>query len=415
LSPTYRSSANPLTWAYSAGAGFPPTVGQRFETSYEGLLISSSHRRLKGGGWSGGGAFYTHKDTWTSTGEFSLSYTRLSDNTKQVVTMVAAELPGVPTIPVPPTVSSVWPNQQSDFTTGWKRTRPGNAVGGLGQALIEGWRDGLPRGPSTIAREIAGIRSVVGALRQVGNQYLNVVFGWKPLVNDLRKIVKTYLSLSDRLDQLRKDNGQGIRRRADLGDQTSTSSTTTEWTAPFVGCTSAPAIFIGGHTTYTTTTTTTQKTWYSARYRYYIPDTSSSQWTTRASLALFGALPTPEVLWEVMPWSWFIDWFTNMGDIISNASQNAVDNLVADYAYVMFHTNVTTTVGRQIHYQPANGIVVSGCPPGDATINTTHVVESKLRQGGLNPYGFGYQVGSLTGYQSSVLAALGISKQRLLT
>jgi len=313
--------------------------------------------------------------------------------------------------------------------TGYKRTRPGNPVASLGQFLVE-LRD-LPRIPFGGAfgkrgkgrfpsvsifpfNEIPGrLRSRLLDFRNLGSEYLNVVFGWKPFVSDLRKMYNLWQTIDKRMAQLIRENGKGINRRATLEEDTSTTMETDSYPAPWRW---VPGGFFlpAGHSTWTGQRTVKTKVWYSANYRYYIPDIGSSQWDRRARLALFGAVPTPELLWEVLPWSWLIDWFGNAGDVISNLSVNAVDNLVQNYHYTMKHVS-TTTVLKSTSYQEGLDLRSFGSwywPTLEVDCTSTLFEESKVRDGGGSPFGLNAKFSSLNAYQLSILAALGTSKSK---
>jgi hypothetical protein len=371
-----------------------------YEPRYEGLLKSSSNYRLKNGSWSGGGAFVCYKDTW-EIGTYPFSY-MVAGATKGNI-IIPAVAPSNSNLPPVPTVDSQLNGAISHYASGFRRTRPGNPVASAGQFLIE-LRD-LPTLPLKLFSQLRNFRSL-------GSEYLNVQFGWIPFVSDVRKMYELYHTLDARIAQLVRENGKGIHRRTTLKDDISSSQTSTSSTNAFYGCRGVPAAFGPGASTsvWTQTTTTKEKVWYSAKYRYYVPDIGSSQWTRRAKLALFGALPTPELLWEVLPWSWLIDWFSNVGDVVSNASSNAVDNLTCQYSFIMRTVETETIDHVSVTWPsfslPGNIKTVAG----NATLFAIHKQISKTRAGGLNPFGLGVQVDSLSGYQLGILAALGISR-----
>jgi hypothetical protein len=221
-----------------------------------------------------------------------------------------------------------------------------------------------------------------------------------------------WYDIDKRMAQIIRENGKGIRRKATIKDDRRVVSQTSTLSAfPFVNCLGSPGITTGGSFTYhTKIVTQTERRWYVGKYQYYIPDVSSSQWNARARLALFGALPTPELLWEALPWSWLIDWFSNMGDIMSNASVNAVDNLTTKYSFTMKHVKDETTYTTHV-YTPKVDI-----PPlfkwlgVDHSFHSSQIVESKARIGGGNPFGLNVKFETLTPYQIGILGALGLSR-----
>jgi len=248
--------------------------------------------------------------------------------------------------------------------------------------------------------------------RALGSEYLNVQFGWKPFVGDLIKMYQLYQQLDRRLAQIKRDNGRSIRRRRTISDTTESTSATSVFPTNSSAFLPAPPVGITAtfSSSLTTQTVTKEKIWFVGSFRYYIPDVGSSQWTRRATLALFGLNPTPSLLWEVLPWTWLIGYFSNVGDVISNMSTNAVDNLVSDYAYVMRQKSVTVTY-------TATGTMSSGTfgpqkwQGGNfsSTASTLLMTKSRARA---SPYGFGVEFGSLSAYQLSILGALGLSRSR---
>jgi len=222
-----------------------------------------------------------------------------------------------------------------------------------------------------------------------------------------------WYDIDKRMAKIIRENGRNIRRRATISDDQTTSQTSTVYPFPFANVYGGPPSYAAGSTKYTTSTTVKTRIWYSAGYRYYIPDTGSSLWNARARAALFGALPTPELLWEVLPWSWLIDWFSNVGDVVSNISPNAVDNLVMRYGFIMKHVLTKTEYQSDTSWEGANssfggfGSVWKG---GSHAFVSTSTVETKVRMGGSNPFGLNVQLSSLSAYQLSILAALGISR-----
>jgi len=114
-----------------------------------------------------------------------------------------------------------------------------------------------------------------------------------------------------------------------------------------------------------------------------------------------GLDPSPEDLWELAPWSWAVDWFSNAGDVISNVNSFQIDGTVLAYGYMMEHTIISDT------YTLTGVTDVNGDPVAIPTL--TLVTETKVRQVA-NPYGFGVSWDGLSSFQASIIAALGISR-----
>lgn len=402
---------------------------------FEGLLISLSHRR-RNGVWDGGGPFYCYKYEQSHRGKTSGTYYRIGNKYEANAVGVA----GVPqerwTSQAPPGFVD-WPSLYVDlsaqYATGYKLARPDKPAAGLGQFLVElrdlpqvPFRRGAQQFRSLFTRTGGALRNVPRVLvrelsdfRNLGSEYLNGVFGWKPFVNDLRKMYNLQQRLDARIARLVRENGKWTRRKA----QVKSESEVVKDYSRFYGWAYAnvrggpPNWMFDGGTQYDITTRWSEKVWFSGSFRYYTPDIGSSQWTVRAKQALFGALPSPETLWEVLPWSWLIDWFTNVGDIYANVSPGAVDNLVLGDSFIMKHYTWERTCTASCWHSAlplgADPKLRSGWPALNATYASSEKHEIKARVSSGNPFGLGFKMIDCTAGQLGILAALGISRSRL--
>jgi len=283
----------------------------------------------------------------------------------------------------------------------YARFKPGQPTGSVGQFLGESheW-----------PRMLRGLpRLLQGRLRRfsdLGKRYLEVVFGWVPFVNDLLGMVETQRSLERNLAQLVRDNGKGIRREGVLFETESQSSTLKTGYGYNLPVTLTTFHGPSSQERQTRVTTTKTKVWFSGRFRYWIPDVGTVPWRRRAIRTLYGGDLTPKLVWDLVPWSWLIDWFTNVGDVIDNVSVNAADNLTADYAYLMgsLSTVRETTCTFMLNDPETEEFHSVSC-------SAIEKAESKTRAAA-SPYGFGVTLSSLSGRQLAILGALGISRTR---
>jgi len=291
--------------------------------------------------------------------------------------------------------------------SGWKKAAPGRPTASVANAAIELFREGLPSIPGRLFRRLTTARSA-------GSEYLNVQFGWKPLLSDIRKMYETYRNIDKQLNQLVKDNGRGIRRRRSLGKETSTIVTQGPRLQCYANLTGfVPPLGNTNAASYGQTDTIRHvhtERWFAGKFRYYIPDIGSDQWTKRATRALYGLNPTPDVLWNALPWSWLADWFANVGDVVSNMSDHAAENLTAEYAYVMEHSLSQTTVSARGYSAPFTDLLSQQYKNGSYECSYSDKLETKARIGA-SPFGFGLTFDGFSLYQSSILAALGISRR----
>lgn len=416
----------------------PGAAGYTKNWHYKALLISENHRK-RHGRWTGGGPFYTWQKSCTSNAMGQSYYWAGAPRGNYTACGVIGGIAGVPvTTPSIPSFASHKVDLDQSYATGFKRARPGNPVADVGQFLFE--LKSLPSIPyagafyyekekyrvlkSIRGRDITApilipwrhipraLRTRVQDYRRLGGEYLNAQFGWVPFIRDLRKFYELTHSVDRRLNQLIQENGRGINRRATISDETTVSQTVKNYSYPFANVLGGPSFVTNGSTVYTVTTRTSTRKWFSGKFRYYVPDMGSPQWTFQARLALFGAIPTPETVWNVMPWSWLIDWYGNVGDVVSNLSPNAVGYPSLEYSYIMKHVTVETEARASV-YHPGKSDSLNQWATFEHDFRSTIKEEQKMRNGGGNPLGLGVKFESLSGYQTSILAALGISRSRV--
>jgi hypothetical protein len=319
----------------------------------------------------------------------------------------------------------------------WKLARPGNPAASLGQFIAE-----LRELPS-----IPSIREFFSSLRGAGSQALNIQFGIIPFVQDLLKVYRLQQKIRKKLNDLIAYNGKTLHRKRGLPDQTSEFKNTVVWpdmndpsTWPFgidptsylqgviastdypyvagLGTTLDPYDGSGVPPGYSISVETTLKTTVNVRFvgnfYYYIPDVGSDRWTRKAKSILFGASFNADTIYSVIPWSWLIDWFSNVGDIISNASENAVENELATDAYVLrtetYELDVVVSHTIPPYTGPSSDLFMAG---GVAKSGFTLSRKVQLRRPA-TPYGFGISFDSLSAKQYAILLALGFSRQRFL-
>lgn len=303
----------------------------------------------------------------------------------------------------------------SQGATGYARFKPGKPIANIGQFLIE-LKD-IPRLPRVMSkllsrrgwygiqhhmRELPRMYKRLGLFREMGSEYLNVEFGWKPFLRDLQGGVTAAVGLHEALAQLARDNGRGVRRRGRISTDTSISETELLGSGHPPVYPTVPSSLFAGPWRQRELIQTGETYKFAGKFRYWIPDVGTPQWERRATYALFGLNPTPHLLWSVLPWTWLIDWVSNTGDIMSNLSENSAENLVAEYACVM-----GTRYERRTRY------IDFGLPNGSRGSCSASVERVSKARDVATPYGFGLTWEGFNPKQLSILAALGLTRQRL--
>jgi len=289
-------------------------------------------------------------------------------------------------------------------TTAIARIKPTNSVADVATFLAETISSGLPRmiGSSLWKEQIR-------AGRDAGDEYLNLEFGWKPLISDIREILAGIAHAKTVLEQYERSSGSVVRRRYDF--PVIYSETRSDVAGGSVVFQDHPTFHTPQRAAGTEVTTKTRKkVWFSGAFTYHLPTGFHSRNAlvrlgAQAS-ALLGTDFSPETLWNAAPWSWAVDWFSNAGDVVSNYSAWATDGLVLRYGYVMEHCSVTSTYNAVVKAPPASkaekDAVIMGTPV-QASVETKQRVVA-------TPFGFGLSDSVLTDRQLAIIGALGLSR-----
>lgn len=279
------------------------------------------------------------------------------------------------------------------------RCKPTNSPADAATMLGELFKEGLPNlVGSTLWKERSR------PARAAGSEYLNVEFGWKPLVNDLTK----FLSAVDRADaavsQYERDAGRVVRRSYRFPTQRTVTESTGALSTAVLAPDASDLYNLADRGTVVIRRESQIDRWFSGAFTYHLPTGYDSRngMERNALLAreILGLDLTPEVLWNLAPWSWAVDWFSNTGDVISNMSDWATDGLVMRYGYIMEHT-----INRVTYSNPKTGLKNSGV----RVPTLSFVTETKTRRRA-NPFGFGLSDTDLSPRQLTIAAALGLSR-----
>jgi hypothetical protein len=308
-----------------------------------------------------------------------------------------------------PTVGSIAPGTESqlrtDGTTAIARTIPTSPPANVSVMLGELFREGVPK-----AVGASLLKSRFRDYREYGSEYLNYEFGWKPIAADLKSVARTMIESEKILDQLERDSGRNVRRKFAFPTANSTSESTGTSTryAQVIGLPTGTVIW--GTNNWSIRGAHERRRWFSGCYTYHFKrptaHANSMRGAVQKARVLYGLDLTPEVVWNLAPWSWLADWVSNAGDVMTNMSRFSRDDLVMRYGYIMEHSkNVHVDTLNNISYS-TSGLrkTVASCSP-----STTYTVETKQRYPA-TPFGFGLTESGFDASQWAILGALGISR-----
>nr|UJQ85059.1 MAG: hypothetical protein 1 [Leviviridae sp.] len=366
------------------GSGFVPfRLYSSAGLSSSETVHTMSHAR-RGNGWSGGGPFKVLRTLHAFSPETvnSLAY---AQNGTTVLAYGTNRIGGPTTSGAEAPTQSILTDDQlyALGTTAIARTEPLNPAFDTSVALGEVLREGVPSIPGE------HLRDRVALARSSGKEYLNVEFGWAPLVRS----VKDFARVVENSDRILRAHQEQKNRFVQVAYHWPSVEDSKAFASSFTDYAAAGFFTGGGRYTHSF-----KKTWFECEYMYYSPTGGTHSGNSRQFGAnarkLLGARLDPEVLWNLAPWSWAADWFSNTGDVLHNLSALGTGSLLLRHGYIMCHVRkeVQDTGSykgqRQTHLQ---------------------VVETKRRLHA-TPFGFGVDFASLSPKQIAITAALGLSR-----
>lgn len=158
-----------------------------------------------------------------------------------------------------------------------------------------------------------------GLLRDAAQGYISWRWAVRPMISDLRKLYNFSKAAENRLRELQTlRDGKGLRRRVMLAsDQLATN--------PVNVTIHSQGALLGA----SRTDVYTRKAWGTAVWKVAadsdLPMMDDDELDQFNKILMRGANTHGdlEALWELCPWSWFVDWFSNVGTIMQ-ATNNSI-------------------------------------------------------------------------------------------
>lgn len=290
---------------------------------------------------------------------------------------------------------------------------PAQALRLPGNAIAKRWAERSPTGRlADLRRDGRTRRDRLRGLsredaRAAASDYLAYIFGAAPNIQIMDELADQISRSRKYAEMVSRQGWRRLRRRRELGQVERVISTSTHgsWLHQNVGNTwmlTGPL---------TKTVTSSQRVWWSGSFR--MPTTDTDTWLSQCS-ALFDRLDILlgmgvdiKMAWDLIPFSFIADWFSNTGDFIENRELVRDYNIVCEYGYVMCHTRTTRhseAVGFIEKYPSFPGSQQAyGTAP--ARVAFSELVEVKQRER-CGSFGFSTDFSMLNTYQWGALSAL---------
>jgi hypothetical protein len=267
-----------------------------------------------------------------------------------------------------------------------------------GATFLGELREGLPK---AIGLSSTGRGRTLSA-RNAGSEYLNVEFGWRPLISDINDFMYTANNSEKIWQQYKRNCGKLVKRSYSAPD-VHTTTITPQNPDTLLRPTLQTGCYTGtGTKTANLTVETTRKMWFEGVFKYWLPESAIGQKLSKWN-KLWGIRPDPSTLWELAPWSWAADWVGDTGVLMNNLSAFSTDSLVMPWAFVM----ETSSTKHTWEVQFTN---IYRSYPGQ-----THIIRQSLetvtkRRIMASPYGFQLTWDTMSPRQIAIAGSVGLTK-----
>lgn len=193
-----------------------------------------------------------------------------------------------------------------------KRTSPSRPVVDL-PAFVGELRE-LPRLVQLQGRNLLEI----GASANLGYQ-----FGWKPLISDLTDMLNITKAIQKRAKELNRLYDRGLRRTVDIWEDSATTSVVRRVNSNLF-------LNVDMRETLTTRSEVRCHIRWQPTIRLWHSESDEAMWhlARKAVLGLgFNANNLAASAWELIPFSWLVDYFSSLGDVLS-AYRNTVPAVI---------------------------------------------------------------------------------------
>jgi len=162
--------------------------------------------------------------------------------------------------------------------------------------------------------------------RDAANLQLSYQMGWSPLIGDIKNLLHFQADVDRRVKDLHNlyENGGLHRSVGKASPKTATRKARQDrWSfSQRVDSTVTVESVLGVGLTMRESKYTYARKWGTTRW---LPDYPSDRHTNtelrRTAMRLVSGInPNPKIIWDAIPWTWMIDWFTNIGDFLQSSA-----------------------------------------------------------------------------------------------
>lgn len=253
--------------------------------------------------------------------------------------------------------------------------------------------------------------------------FLEHSFGWVPFLSDLRKFYALYHGSAEVMKRITSQNSKPVRRKATLvglpvvvagedGKPRIKFEPTVDDRLLQTGI--GQLVEPNLHANFFTfppswelrrierlkVSATGMFTFYRPEFDTGLNEYNSSWFQIQRMLTIYGMRISPSNIYRATPWTWLIDWFTNVSDHFDWLTDVAVDSIAANYLYLNCRKETVWKFSQTLPFRD----------PGAKTLVWERKLWTNERKGANSPFGFSLSWENLTPRQLVILGALGITR-----
>lgn len=263
-------------------------------------------------------------------------------------------------------------------------------VYGFGETIVELASGNYPKLLADLRKRIkeGRARDPKGYGRDLGSEYLNARFGIEPIVKDVIALIQDLKSTHSLLyDTVKRNRTSALIYDGGTGR------------SPLTG-----SLRNAGFCTPKETITTDIRL--RAKFSKIRPSRGADDFFSQAEDFLFRMGVNPKLTWDLIPYSWLVDWAGNIGKSIMSASilNPGTGEYKIMYAWATRKTSILTYYGPHFNeYSKGHGASFSG---------TLVSGSEALHRTAVSPFGPSFAFDKLTAYQWSILVSLGFAARK---
>lgn len=199
----------------------------------------------------------------------------------------------------------------------------------------------------------------------LGNQFLNYKFGWDLLVKDILDMLALPEKLTKEVNRLIDRNGMPTTFRA---KRTGVDS---------VGASPVLSAYLLGEEILKSTGNYSSRKWQlrsAVTYTLKFPNVDVPILRQDLLDLKWGTDPTPADIYNLVPWTWLVDWFTGLGQYVDLMNQLANDNHLFNYGYLTYVSEGEYT--NQWNIQRDSRRTYTTIDPASSSLEDTSIVST---------------------------------------